>query len=122
GAAMLYGVPSMPAPVVGMVAPESAAAKAGIQPGDRIIAFDGMENPTWERVSNDARISPNRQVPITVDRGGQKVPLAITPDARDIDGNMVGDLGLMPDTGVEPIEIGTIVEGAPAAESGLQKG
>jgi len=122
GAAMLYGVPSMPAPVVGMVAPESAAAKAGIQPGDRIIAFDGTENPTWERVSNDARISPNRQVPITVDRGGQQIPLAITPDARDIDGNMVGDLGLMPDTGVEPIEIGTIVEGAPAAESGLQKG
>ncbi|HSK28403.1 MAG TPA: site-2 protease family protein, partial [Candidatus Limnocylindria bacterium] len=45
-AAMIYGVPSMPAPVVGITDSSGAAQSAGIQPGDRIIALNGVENPT----------------------------------------------------------------------------
>jgi regulator of sigma E protease len=39
-----------------------------------------------------------------------------------MDGNGVGDIGLVPDVGVEPVEVGTIKPGTPAAESGLQPG
>src|SRR5215207_2448656 len=43
--ALMYGVPAMPAPIVGLVRPGGAAEAAGIKAGDRIVAFDGKENP-----------------------------------------------------------------------------
>ena len=52
--AMTYGVPSMPAPIVGVVKAGGAAEQAGIQKGDRIVNFGGVENPTWERIEHDA--------------------------------------------------------------------
>jgi regulator of sigma E protease len=122
GAALIYGVPSMPAPVVGVVNSGSAAEAAGIKPGDRIVAFNGIEDPTWEKVRDEALISPEIQLPITVDRGGQKIPLSITPQKKIDNGNSVGELGVVPDAGVEPVEVGTIAPDSPAAASGLQKG
>src|SRR5215210_806607 len=55
--ALMYGVPSTPDPIVGSVRPDGAAAAAGIKPGDRIVAFDGKENPTWGNVRDDSMIS-----------------------------------------------------------------
>lgn len=120
--ALMYGVPSMPAPVVGVVNTGGAAEAAGIKPGDRIISFNGIENPTWEGIRDEALISPDREVQMTVDRGGQKVPLVITPKKTLLDGNSIGEIGLLPDVGVEPVEVGTIKADAPAASSGLQPG
>src|SRR6188474_1556011 len=39
--ALIYGVPSNPAPIVGYVKPGGAADTAGIKVGDRIVAFNG---------------------------------------------------------------------------------
>lgn len=122
GAAMIYGVPSMPAPIVGMVAPGGAADTAGIKPGDRIIGIDGIENPTWENVRDNAAISPDRDLAMKIDRGGQKMDITVRPKAEMFGGNAIGDLGLAPDAGVEPVEAGTIVEGSPAQQAGLQVG
>src|SRR4051812_37711794 len=120
--AVYYGVPSMPAPVVGIVKTGGAAEAAGIQKGDRIVQFGGVENPTWERIRNDALISPEQQIPVTVDRGGQKIQLTIKPTKVTEKGNTVGDIDFQPDAGVEPVVVGTIVPDAPAAKVGLQTG
>src|SRR5829696_7534749 len=122
GAALIYGIPAMPAPIVGVVTAGGAAEAAGIKPNDRIVEFDGTQNPTWGQISNDSKISPEKPVSAVVDRGGQQVPVTITPARTVEDGNVIGDIGLSPDTGVEPIEVGTIVPNGPAAESGLQAG
>src|SRR5829696_9888610 len=42
---MLWGVPVTPSPVVRNITQGSAAESAGLQKGDRIIAFNGIENP-----------------------------------------------------------------------------
>src|SRR5260370_26332677 len=39
-AALMYGVPSMPAPVVSLVRQGGSAAQAGLKPGDRIVSFE----------------------------------------------------------------------------------
>src|SRR5215467_9850649 len=36
--------------VVAYVKPNSAAALAGVRPGDRIVRIAGAENPTWEQI------------------------------------------------------------------------
>jgi regulator of sigma E protease len=122
GAATLYGVPSMPAPIVGLVTPGGAAEQAGIKVGDRIVAFDGRENPTGERISNDVLVSPENAIPITVDRGGEKVSMTLKPSVGDREGNKIGEIGLRPETGAEPVVIGMVQEGKPAESAGVQVG
>ncbi|HLK34822.1 MAG TPA: site-2 protease family protein, partial [Terriglobales bacterium] len=49
--------------VVGYVIKDSAAAKAGIQPGDRILRVgNGELNPTWQQVIPEMVLSPNQPV------------------------------------------------------------
>ena len=120
--AMTYGVPSMPAPIVGVVKAGGAAEQAGIQKGDRIVNFGGMENPTWQRIEHDAFVSPEQAIPVTVERGGQRIQLSLTPTKTEIKGNIIGDIEFQPDMGVEPVVVGTIKPDAPAAQSGLQVG
>ena len=116
--AVIYGVPSMPAPIVGVVRAGGAAEAAGIKVGDRIVAFDGVDNPTWGNIHDNAMVSPEQQIAMTVDRGGQRIPLTITPKRDEIGGNSVGEIGMVPDAGVEPVEVDRIVAGSAAAESG----
>lgn len=120
--AWFAGLPSMPAPIVGVVKPGGAAEQAGVKVGDRIVQFDGMENPTWRRVQTDALVMPEKEVPFVVERGGQRLPLTIKPAKVEKDGNVVGMLDLEPDVGVEPVVVASVVDGKPAAQAGLQAG
>ncbi len=120
--AMIYGVPVMTAPIVGMVSPAGAADQAGIKVGDRIASFNGVADPTWESIRDESLISPEKPLAMTIDRGGQRIPLTITPKRGDFDGNLVGEIGLQPDAGVEPVEVAQVVEGSPAEAAGLRAG
>ena len=121
--AMVQGVPVMPAPIVMNVSSGGAAAQAGIKPGDRIVSFDGTENPTWERIENDALLSPDQAIPVVVERAGQRMALTIKPTVRkDNRGNTLGSLDMEPDSGAKPVVIGGVEPDTPAAEAGLQKG
>ena len=122
GAALMYGVPSMPAPVVGLISPGGAAEAAGIKVGDRIETFNGVQKPTWEAIKDETMIAPGKEIPLVVDRGGEAVALSVTPKREEIDGNVVGQIGLAPDVGVEPVETGAVTPGDPADIAGLQPG
>jgi regulator of sigma E protease len=114
--ALMYGLPSMPAPIVEFVKTSGAAEQAGIKNGDRIVNFDGMANPTWERIEHDAMIAPEREVPLTVERGGERLNLTIKPSKTMRGENAVGDLDLLPATDAEPVIVGAIEPGMPAAQ------
>ncbi len=120
GAAMMYGIPSLPAPIVGVVNTGGASETAGIKVGDRISSFNGTENPTWEAIKDDSMISPDKDLPIVVDRGGNQIHLTVKPVKTEVDGNAIGEIGLLPDVGVEPVEAGTVIADSPAANAGLQ--
>ncbi len=120
--ALLYGVPLSSAPVVSYVGTGGAAQVAGVQPGDRIVSFNGTESPEWDTIRGDALLSPGHTMPLAVERGGQRVPLTITPSAHTEEGETIGSLDLVPDNGGYPVVIHDLTKDAPAAQAGLQPG
>jgi regulator of sigma E protease len=120
--ALIYGVPATPSPVVYYVQQGGAAEVAGLKPGDRIISFNGTKNPSWDIISGDALLSPGKELPVVVDRGGSQVPLTIKPTTRTENGETAGFLDFIPDYGGLPVVIGDVGPDTPAAEAGLKEG
>ena len=121
GSAIIQGIPAVPAPVVGSIKPDGAAAHAGMQVGDRIISFNGVENPTWRNITVEAGINPDRELKMVVERKGERIPLAITPRREVVlAGQSAGLIDAEPDAGVMPVIVGAVESNTPAEEAGLQ--
>ena len=121
-AALMYGVPAVPAPVVSTMATAGASEKAGLQRGDRIISFNGVDHPKWDTIRGDALLSPGQPLPVVVERNGQLVELTITPDPHTEDGETAGLLDFLPDYGDVPVVVREVTPDSPASEAGLQIG
>jgi serine protease Do len=66
---------------VGSVEPESAAEKAGLEKGDVITRFDGVDVRSAQQLARVVRETPpGREVQIEVDRGGATKTLTATLD------------------------------------------
>ncbi len=120
--AMFYGIQTNPAPIVGSVMQGGAAEKAGIRIGDRIVSFEGVQDPSYNRVADDALTIPGKEVPIMVERDGQVLTLKITPTKSGEGEQSRGSIDFFADTGTEPVVVGELSEGMPAASSELKKG
>jgi regulator of sigma E protease len=118
---LMYGVPVPPAPVVKEIKQGGAAESAGLRVGDRIVSFNGIEHPKWDRIRGDVLLSPEKPLPISVEREGQRVDLTLTPSKRVDTGEVIGDMGFHPDYGELPIVVAGVSPNSPAAQSGLQK-
>jgi regulator of sigma E protease len=100
--------------VVAGVIKDSPAQQAGIQAGDRVVSFNGVKNPTWDRVTLELALSaPGHTESVVVQRGGQQESLSV-PNTQDL----FADLGYPS----EPAVVGGVTPGLPAAQSGLQAG
>ncbi|MGH9933129.1 MAG: RIP metalloprotease RseP, partial [Pyrinomonadaceae bacterium] len=120
--ALMYGVPMAPAPVVSRVVSGGASEAAGLQRGDRIVSFNGIEHPKWETIQGDALLSPGQPLPVVVERNGQRLSLMIAPVPRVEDGETAGELDFLPDYGDVPIVLREVTQDSPASEAGLQPG
>lgn len=59
--------------------PVAPAAAAGVEPGDRIVSFDDVAVTSWSQVSGLIRDTPDRAVPLVVERDGRELELTVTP-------------------------------------------
>jgi regulator of sigma E protease len=121
-AALIYGAPSMPAPVVSLVRQGGAAERAGLRPGDRIVSFEGAANPTWNYISGKILLRPDQEVKMVVERDGQRIPLTVKVSKRREDGNDIGELDFQPDSGALPVVVDSVEPNMPAKEAGLLPG
>jgi regulator of sigma E protease len=103
--------------VVGWVVEKSAAARAGIEPGDKIVRIDGVQNPTWEEVMPKLLLSPGQPLDVAIQRGNEVFTKSITPDNADPE--QFDNAGLLPD---EPITVTQIEANMPAAQAGVRVG
>jgi regulator of sigma E protease len=103
---------------VGYVTPNTPAAAAGIQPGDRIVRVDDIQNPNWEQVSYKEALSPNQPLNFEISRSGILSNITLTPQPSGR--NQSGDSGMVPK---EPAFVITMIEpGMPAEKVGLEVG
>jgi len=86
GLFVTQGQPFTP-PVVGDVLPDSAAAEAGILPGDRIVAIDGSTIERFEDVQRIIRERGEHQLRITIQRDGKQFNLTTTPKITELTDN-----------------------------------
>ncbi len=103
--------------VVGWVEHGSPAEKQGVKPGDRIVQIDGVQNPTWEQVEIKQLLSANQPLTFAVERGGQEITGSVVPVSVTNSG--AGAAGWTP---YEPVVIGNLESGMPAAKAGLKPG
>ena len=85
--------PAIPA-VIGRVAGGSAAERAGLQDGDRVLAIAGTPVVAWSDLVRLVREAPGRALDFEVERGGEAVKLVITPEAAEEGGAQIGRIGV----------------------------
>lgn len=81
-----YGLPvSIPkvekiAPVVDEVVKGSPAEAAGFKAGDKVVSVGGRDVFVWEEMTEIILRSPGKELDVTVERGGERLGLKVTPE------------------------------------------
>jgi regulator of sigma E protease len=87
---LFYGVPVL-SNLIGAVEPESPAAQAGLEKGDRIVAVDGQAVTAWDDVSSKIKQSAGRSLDLRVQRSGEELAMTVQPKKREVK-NIFGEL------------------------------
>lgn len=83
--------------VISEVISDSAAQRAGIQKGDRILETDGKDTALWQDWTEIVRQSPGKELAVLLLRGdsNEQIELVLVPDATlDEDGLEIGLAGV----------------------------
>ena len=118
----IYGFVGMPTDAYLNVAPEVAAipqsatsAATDVRPGDRILAINGVNTPTWEQVFSEIdKAKPGAAVAIKVLRGGAQQTLQATaPVHPSVTDSIVG-------YPLSPAVVDEVGMGSPAERAGMR--
>jgi regulator of sigma E protease len=105
------------------VTPGSAAADAGLQPGDVFRQFGNVTHPDFDTVLDLTRKSSGQAIPIAFDRNGQTVHSTLhVPDKTSKNGFELDATGMFLAYVQGPIGVDQTVGGAPAERAGLRAG
>jgi regulator of sigma E protease len=118
------GIPHPPA-VVGDVLPGSAAEMAGVFPGDKLLAIDGIEVRRWRDLESAISKSASREMTWRVQRGPASINLQVTPAEVEVENILgrktrIGRAGVS--LGIVPSVISVISRDSIAAKAGLRNG
>jgi len=115
----------LPAAVIGDVLDGGVAARAGLEPGDRVIEIDGRAVRYWEEIEHAVQHSAGKEIHLRVSRNGKVFERYVTPIEevvrhRDGEVSMQGRVGITSAPFV-PV-VGVIDAQSPAAAAGLHTG
>jgi regulator of sigma E protease len=115
----------LPAAVIGDVIDSGAAARAGLEPGDRVLEIDGNPVRYWEEIETAVRAAPGKELHLRVSRNGKVFERYLTPleeTIRHRDG-AVTEQGRVGITHAPFVPLVGVIDGeSPAARAGLRTG
>lgn len=79
---------------IGDVLADSPAQKAGLQPGDKIVAIDGQKVNEWSQMVNIIHNQPGKILSFIINRDGKEIKMQITPQLDPE--SQVGLIGITP--------------------------
>ncbi len=89
--------PVLPA-VIGQVMPDGAAARSGLQAGDRILLVDSVPVTDWRQWRGIIERHPGQVLNVRIEREGGEQALELTPDTRETPtGEQAGFIGAVAD-------------------------
>ncbi|HEY8433569.1 MAG TPA: RIP metalloprotease RseP [Sphingomicrobium sp.] len=100
---MMLGAPRTN--IVGAIVPNTPAAAAGLQPGDKILSVAGRSTPAFDDIRSIVMLRPNETVPIMFERQGAAHTIQVHLKS-DTEADPFGEkfnrglLGVYPTTGV----------------------
>lgn len=100
---------------VGYVEKGSVAEREGFLVGDIIESINGRTVSDWEKAEMLIAVNPDTDLPVVIDRAGEKRDLTLRPGLDPE--RKIGISGLYPDF---PVEVGELSPGLPAEKSGLR--
>lgn len=103
---------------VGYVEPNSPAAAAGIQPGDRIVRVGNEQNPTWEETALQFALNARQPLSLGIQRGNAILNADLPPTGENSE-EASSFAGLVPE---QPVEVDRLEQDMPAIKAGLQTG
>jgi regulator of sigma E protease len=72
---------------VGQVLPDSAAARAGLLPGDKILSIDGKNVATFSDLQRKIVNSPGVPLQVVLERNGLSQNIVLTPAVKEVTDN-----------------------------------
>lgn len=108
-----FGKPDTPSP----------AKEAGLQPGDRVVAVDGVKVDDWQDmtyriVTGLRRDKEGRPFTVfTIERGGEVFDVSLNPELVTKEDRRLVGIGLM-----DVIQVGELPEAGPLTSAGFQSG
>lgn len=103
-----FGKPSIE-PRVEAVQAGSAAERAGIQPGDRIVSVAGTRVDSFDELQRVVMLNAGSELALTVERGGQRLDLVAVPELTQAE--CIGRLGISRSTRPEDVVVRTFGPG-----------
>jgi len=95
------------------VQPRSAADKAGLQAGDRIVKVNSQPVTQWADFVYLVRDNPGQPLMVEVDRKGESRELTLTPDSKQGKTKLEGFAGVVPEVIPLPEEYKTVKQYGP---------
>jgi regulator of sigma E protease len=68
---------------IGSVTPESPAAAAGLQPGDKVLEVEGTPVQEWSELSNQIKESDGGPIRLKIERGAEIFTVRLTPEIKE---------------------------------------
>ncbi len=99
------------------------ASRAGIKPGDVIVHYNKIENPTWDEVGTQSLLNINQTIPFSYMHDGQRVDTTLFIESKGGAENFALDrLGLIPKMQTIPVQVDSLEPNMPSARAGIKPG